>query len=243
MSLQPYADVGPAALNKLQSILYKGQVPNPATVRPYQPMLPRFAPGGGTSAMLPGSITSAINTGPGGEAVNVPGQVASQRGKNSLIGTALGTAAPFGLGLATSAMLGAPVGMGLGLGLGALGGPIGLGLGALGGFIGSQFGKHNPEKAAASRGIDEVSRLIWGTNTPNLKPEQLTQGLVYDMLHGKIPIAQGKQQANQWLNEWEQGMRDQGISDDIIESSVRTQMSYLSPLRDIFSRLESKQAA
>src|SRR5262245_22013096 len=39
-SLQPYANLGPAAINKLQSIAYHGNIPAPASITPYTPTAP-----------------------------------------------------------------------------------------------------------------------------------------------------------------------------------------------------------
>lgn len=235
--LAPYQNVGPAALNNLQAMANRGRIPAPAKVQPPPTgnAMSRFAPqsrllsGGGAG----GSVRNAMTTNAQGQPVNPMAQAGKNSLRNSMIGTGAG--------------LGAAAGIGAGLGsmtaLGALGGPIGMGLGALGGLIGSQFGKNNPYKAAASRGIDEVSRQIWGTNTPGIPPEQLTTGIVADVLKGRKPVAAGKAEINDLLNSWEQGMRENGTPADVIESSVRTQMGYLKPLRDIFARLEAQPAA
>lgn len=250
--LAPYQNVGPAALNNLQAMANRGRIPAPASVQPPPTgnAMSRFAPqsrllsGGGAG----GAVRNAMTTNAQGQPVNPMSQAAKTSARNSMLGSLAGAAAlPIG-----GAILGSTIGSGLGMGgalggaswaLGGLGGPIGLGLGALGGLIGSQFGKNNPYKAAASRGIDEVSRQIWGTNTPGIPPEQLTTGIVADVLKGRKPVAAGKAEINDLLNSWEQGMRDNGTPADVIESSVRTQMGYLQPLRDIFARLEARPAA
>ena len=125
-----------------------------------------------------------------------------------------------------------------------MGGPVG---GLVGGLLGgaeakllSKFGANNPYKTAASKGIEEVSRNIWGTNTPGLRPEQLTSGYVADILHGKLAPEEGKRLINDDLNAWINGMKNNGTPDDVIQSSIQTQKSYLSPLKDIFARLGSQ---
>lgn len=238
-SLSPYQNVGPSALNNLQSMANRGRVPAPASIVPTPTnSMARFAPssammGGGT-----GSVTNAMMAGG-----NPQQQAASSGAKNAMLGGLGGAAGTMGLGMASGAMLGAPLSFGAGLGLSALGGPIGLGLGLAGSLIGSQFGKNNPYKAAASRGIDEVSRLVWGTNTPGIPPEQLTQGLVADMIRGRKPVAQGKAEINALMNEWEQGMRANGTPDSVIQSSIQTQKGYFAPLKGILARLEQQPAA
>lgn len=223
--LAPFRGVAPQALNRLQTLA--GHTPTP---------MPQQT---GTTAGRPMLSPSTALNGLGVQnAVGAPGSVATQRAqsgsRNALLGGLGGAAGTVGLGLASGAMLGGGAGFGATLGLSALGGPIGLGLGALGSVIGSQFGKYNPDKAAASRGIDEVSRQIWGTNTPGIPPEQLTQGIVADVMQGRKTKDQGKAEIYQALDSWVAGMKAAGVDDKIIESSVASQKQYLAPLRPIF---------
>src|SRR5262245_25569644 len=62
-SLAPYANVGPAALNRLQSIAYHGKVPAPASIIPFQPTLPRYGPEA-AMAMAGGGPGGPIGTPP-----------------------------------------------------------------------------------------------------------------------------------------------------------------------------------
>lgn len=228
--LSPYSNVGPAALNRLQQIAYKGNIPAPAKI-------PTQTSGNAMSRLLPAPTSSMFGGGaPNIEnamATNPSGAAASSSLKKGLIGTGAG--------------LGAAAGIGAGLGgmtaLGALGGPIGMGLGAVGGLIASQFGKNNPYKAAASKGIDEVSRNIWGTNTPGIPPEQLTSGYVADAIQGRISPADAKAKIQADLDAWVRGMRANGTPEHLVQSSIATQKGYLAPLRPIFERLESQTPA
>jgi hypothetical protein len=156
-NLAPFRNVAPAALNRLQSLASGGTVAAPASVQP--------APTGNAMTRFAAAPTATPTQGSVSGAMGTP----QRSGTNAMLGgLAGGVAAPLGMGLATSAMLGAPAGMGLGLGLGAIGGPIGIGAGLLGSYIGSQFGKNNPYKEAAGKGIDQVSHNIWGT-TPEFQ--------------------------------------------------------------------------
>lgn len=234
-ALSPYANVGPAALNNLQRLTNSGSVPAPASVRPTPTnSMARFAApnpmlqGGGSS-----SVQNAMTTNSQGQSVNPSRQATNSSIRNSMIGTGVGLGAAAGIG---GALAGSTA-------LGALGGPIGMGLGAVGGLIGSQFGKNNPYKEAASRGIDQVSKNIWGTNTPGIPPEQLTSGYVSDILQGRTPLAEGKAKIEADLNAWVQGMRENGTPDSVIQSSIATQKQYLAPLRDLFARMGQQPTA
>jgi len=222
-SLAPYRNVGPAALNNLQRIANRGAVPAPASVMP--------APTGNAMARFAGQSAANPLAGGTGSITNAMGRPSGGGAGKGLIGTGVGLGAAAGIGAA---------GIGGLTALGALGGPIGMGLGAAGGLIASQFGKNNPYKASASKGIDEVSRNIWGTNTPGIPPEQLTQGYVADAIHGRLPVAAAKQRINADLNEWVAGMRANGTPDSVLQQSIATQKQYLAPLKDIFARLEGQ---
>lgn len=117
--------------------------------------------------------------------------------------------------------------MGKGMAGFAAGGPIGAVAGAL-------LGRRNPDKAAASRGVDELSRLTWGTNTPGIPTDQLTSGLIADVRQGRKAPAQGKAEFTQMWNSWVQGMKDAGVDDSIIRSSVETQRRNFQPVHDFF---------
>jgi hypothetical protein len=227
-SLAPYRSVGPNALNNLQAMANPGRTMAPiaAPTPPAGNAMARFS---SPNPAFPGSggISNAMAAGGNPQALAAGG--AAKRG---LIGTGVGMGAAAGIG----------AGLGSMTALGALGGPIGMGLGAAGGLIASQFGKNNPYKAAASKGIDEVSRNIWGTNTPGIPPEQLTQGYVADAIHRRIPVAEAKAKINADLNEWVAGMRANGTPDSVLQSSIATQKQYLAPLKDIFARLEMQPA-
>jgi len=234
--LSPYRQVGVPALNNLQALANRGRaVPPRVNAPPSGNALARFAQPGAFGGGSGGNIGRAISTDAQGRPVNVLAEKAKLGSRNSLLGTAGGLAGAVGIGSLIGG--GLPT---LGATLAWLGGPVGFGLGLAGSLIGSQFGKHNPDKAAASRGADEMSRQIWGTNTPGTEP---TQGLVYDLKQGKISLADAKAKANSLMGEWEQAMRAAGVDEGIIKSSVQTQMQYLQPLKDVFAQYDQQQTA
>lgn len=222
--LDPYRSVGVPALNNLQRLANPGQTMAPIQAPPTR------------NAMAPGMGSAASPLGGAGNVTNAMGNpmaaAAGSSAKKSLIGS--------GIGLAGAAGLGA--GLGGITALGAVGGPIGMGLAAAGGLIASQFGKNNPYKEAASKGIDEVSRNIWGTNTPGIPPEQLTQGYVADAIQRRIPPAEAKAKINADLNAWIAGMKANGTPDSVLQQSIATQKQHLAPLKEIFARLEAQPA-
>lgn len=210
--LSPYRAVGQPALNRLQTL-----AGHPASSIGVQ-MPPRNALARPVQATTVPQSTAAVRS--------ATGQVG---GGGNALRSVIGT----GAGLAGGAILG-------GAGAGALAGPIGAGVGALGGLIASQFGKHNPSKEAASRGVDELSRQVWGTNTPGIPAEQLTSGLVADVVQGRKTVQQGKAEFTQLWNGWLQSMRDAGVDETTIRNSEATQKQYFLPVRDTFARLEGQ---
>ena len=223
--LSPYRSVGVPALNTLQRLANPGQtMPQIQAPPTMNAMAPRLGSAASPLGSGPSSVTNAM-------AGNPAASAAGSSATKGLIGTGIGLGAAAGLGAA---------GIGSATALGAIGGPIGMGLGAAGGLIASQFGKNNPYKEAASKGIDEVSRNIWGTNTPGIPPEQLTSGYVADAMQRRISPAEAKAKINADLNAWVAGMRANGTPDSVLQQSIATQKQYLAPIKDIFARLEGQ---
>lgn len=212
--LSPYANVGAPALNKLQSMAFGGQVPSPATVNTGQPTNALARGGGSPMGQQQAPMQQPI-------------QNAAPAARNSLIGT--------GIGMGAAAAAG-----GLGIGgmtaLGAMGGPIGMGLGAAGGLIASQFGKNNPSKVAATKGIDQVSVDMWGPNRDG------NGGIAGAVKSGQMSPEQGKQAFEQAWGQWVQGMQQTpGMRPEVLQSSVASQKQYFQPVKDFFASFQGQQ--